>query len=108
MTYGCPVIYAGKSGVEDLVGQAGCALSEITPSELYKAMRKFFVSRHARSQAISKGYMEAFKFKWDTTARATLSFYKLLLEDSDRDPSSTQRNTESRIPSLRDAKREEQ
>jgi glycosyltransferase involved in cell wall biosynthesis len=80
MTYGCPVIYAEKSGVEDLVGKAGCPLSEITPSELYKAMRKFFVSRQARSRAISRGYKEASKFSWDATVRATLSFYKFLLK----------------------------
>jgi len=82
MTYGCPVIYAKKSGVEDLVGKAGCALSEITAPKLYGAMRKFFVFRHARSQAILAGYKEASKFKWDTTARATLSFYEFLLKRS--------------------------
>lgn len=76
MKVGTPVITSNVSSLAEVAGNAAILVNPTSTTEITKAITRVITSPSLRRTLINRGYRQAAKFSWKTTARQTLEVYK--------------------------------
>jgi glycosyltransferase involved in cell wall biosynthesis len=76
MKVGTPVITSNVSSLAEVAGNAALLINPTSTAEITKAITQIVTSASLRRTLINRGYRQAAKFSWTTTARQTLDVYK--------------------------------
>lgn len=79
MACGAPVITSNVSSLPEVAGEAALLVDPTSVEELVAATRSVLESKELRDELRAKGFKQAAKFSWETTARETLSVYESVL-----------------------------
>ncbi|MDJ0511037.1 MAG: glycosyltransferase family 1 protein [Crocosphaera sp.] len=82
MTLGAPVITSYSSSLPEVAGDAALYIDPNNYYELAQIMLKVVDNSTLRKEMIHKGKIQADKFSWERTAKATLDVYKSLKKNS--------------------------
>ena len=76
MACGCPVIASKTSALPEVVGEAGILVNPHHTEELVEAMTHVLTDPSLAQALRTKGRIQAEKFSWEKTARATVDLYE--------------------------------
>ncbi len=76
MACGCPVITSNRSSLPEVVEEAGLLVDPVNEEEIIEAMVHVLMDRDVARAMSTKGSIQAQKFSWEKTAKATLSLYE--------------------------------
>jgi glycosyltransferase involved in cell wall biosynthesis len=80
MACGTPVVTSNASSMPEVVCDAGLLVDPYNVEEIAEALRKVLLDDALREQLIVRGLQRATKFRWEDTARQTLSVYQEVAE----------------------------
>jgi glycosyltransferase involved in cell wall biosynthesis len=72
MNCGCPVLCAYTASLPEVAGNAALYFDPANPQEIAKAIDHIYFDKNFRQELIEKGYEQAAKFNWLSTAQTTL------------------------------------
>jgi glycosyltransferase involved in cell wall biosynthesis len=78
MACGCPVITSNTSSLPEVVGEAGILVNPHNTTELVEAMTQILTDTSLAQVLRTKGRIQAQKFSWEKTARATADLYETI------------------------------
>lgn len=73
MHCGCPVLCARTASLPEVAGEAVLYFDPANPAEIANAIDRIYFNRNLRDELIQKGYSQANKFSWQSTAQSTLN-----------------------------------
>ncbi|MDH5562559.1 MAG: glycosyltransferase family 4 protein [Nitrospirota bacterium] len=76
MACGCPVITSNTSSLPEVVGEAGILVNPYNTTELVEAMTQVLTDASLAQVLRARGRVQAQKFSWEKTARATADLYE--------------------------------
>lgn len=79
MACGTPVITSNASSLPEVAGDAALLINSKVPKEIASAMIQILTNPELREELIQKGYHQAQKFTWESTARHVLEGYQSLV-----------------------------
>jgi glycosyltransferase involved in cell wall biosynthesis len=82
MHCGCPVVVSDRASLPEVVGEAGIQLAPEDARTWASAMARLLADGALREEMIQRGYVQAARFTWEATARATLRLYTGVEETS--------------------------
>jgi glycosyltransferase involved in cell wall biosynthesis len=80
MQCGCPVICSNRTSLPEIGGDVPLYIDPSKPEEICEAMIRLENDASLRARLQKAGKRRALQFSWQQTARATLNFYKKVLE----------------------------
>jgi len=76
MACGCPVVTSREASLPEVAGEAALYLNDIgNTAELGNLLNKLAASSAIRTELSRKGMLQAEKFSWEKTARATFQVF---------------------------------
>ena len=81
MRAGCPVIAANNSSIPEVVGDVGGLVNESHP-EFFSREIELLLNEDVRFNRVEKGFEQAKKFSWESTANQTIDVYEKLIGGS--------------------------
>jgi glycosyltransferase involved in cell wall biosynthesis len=82
MASGTPVVTTHRGALQEVVGDAAEIVNPDDPEDIAKGIAKVLQDEHRRRELILRGYDRVELFRWEDTAKKTLSVYKALLSNS--------------------------
>ncbi len=80
MRCGCPVLCSNAASMREVAGDAATYFDPYQPQQIAQVFNQFLADRPLREQLIGRGYEQAERFTWSSTAQKTLAvLYKALL-----------------------------
>jgi len=79
MQCGCPVISSDRTSLPEIGGTAVSTIDPQSPDSICNAMLRMESDSGFRRQLICAGREQSARFSWESTARATLDFYRKVL-----------------------------
>jgi len=80
MQCGCPVICSNRTSLPEIGGDAPLYINPADPESICDAMILLEENSQKRRQCRNEGIARARQFNWTKTARATLEFYRTILD----------------------------
>jgi glycosyltransferase involved in cell wall biosynthesis len=80
MACGAPVITSNTSSLPEVAGDAALLVDPSDTTELAQAIQTLLENEELRSQLVQKGYLQAQKYTWDSSARRILRVYQRLYD----------------------------
>jgi glycosyltransferase involved in cell wall biosynthesis len=75
MQYGVPVVASNSSSIPEVAGEAALLVDPEDDDGLTDALRRVLTDRPLREDLAGRGPVQAARFSWEATARATLAAY---------------------------------
>jgi glycosyltransferase involved in cell wall biosynthesis len=75
MHCGCPVIVSSSGSLPEVAGEAGLLLDPDDERVWAEVMARVLLDAELRAEMAADGRIQAAKFTWEKTARATLALY---------------------------------
>jgi glycosyltransferase involved in cell wall biosynthesis len=76
MAHGTPVVTSNTSSLPEVVGNAAVLVNPENVFEIMRALRRVLVDQPLRDKLKQRGYEQAQKFSWETSARQLLNVYE--------------------------------
>lgn len=77
---GVPVVTSNLSSMPEVAGDAGLLVDPRSPSEIASAIRRLLESPSLRAELSAKARLRAGRFRWETSARQSLAWFRTLAE----------------------------
>lgn len=76
MAHGTPVVTSNTSSLPEVVGNAAVLVNPENVFEIMRALRRVLLDQAVREKIKQRGYEQAKKFSWDTSARRIIEIYE--------------------------------
>jgi glycosyltransferase involved in cell wall biosynthesis len=84
MAHGTPVVTSNTSSLPEVVGKAAVLVNPENVFEIMRALHRVLVDQPLREKLKQRGYEQAKRFSWETSARQMLTFYAEVVEGTRR------------------------
>jgi len=78
MSHGTPVVTSNTSSLPEVVGAAAVLVNPENVFEIMRALHRVLVDKSLRDRLKQRGYEQAARFSWETSARSLLDVYQQL------------------------------
>jgi glycosyltransferase involved in cell wall biosynthesis len=78
MSHGTPVVTSNTSSLPEVVGAAAVLVNPENVFEIMRALHRVLVDQSLRDRLKQRGYEQAARFSWETSARSLLDVYRQL------------------------------
>ncbi len=78
MSHGTPVVTSNTSSLPEVVGAAAVLVNPENVFEIMRALHRVLVDQSLRDRLKQRGYEQAARFSWETSARSLLDVYQQL------------------------------
>src|SRR5947209_3346143 len=99
MAHGTPVVTSNTSSLPEVVGNAAVLVNPENVFEIMRATHRVLVDQTLREKLRQRGYEQAKRFSWDSSARRILRIYKEVVSGKEGDD--VPEATEAERPRLR-------
>ena len=99
MAHGTPVVTSNTSSLPEVVGNAAVLVNPENVFEIMRATHRVLVDQALREKLRQRGYEQAKRFSWDSSARRILRIYKEVVSGKEGDD--VPEATEAERPRLR-------
>jgi glycosyltransferase involved in cell wall biosynthesis len=76
MAHGTPVVTSNASSLPEVVGKAAVLVNPENVFEIMRAIHRVLLDQPLRTSLRERGYEQAQRFSWDTSARKILKVYE--------------------------------
>jgi glycosyltransferase involved in cell wall biosynthesis len=76
MACGTPVVTSNSSSLPEVVGDAAVQVNPENVFEIARGIREVLVDEELRARLIRRGWEQAARFSWSSTARQVLEIYR--------------------------------
>ena len=86
MAFGTPVVTSNTSSLPEVVDKAAVLVNPENPFEIMRALHRVLLDQALRDKLKQRGYEQAQKFSWESSARRVLAVYQRVAERRGHQP----------------------